>query len=120
MNAERAARQVPEESVRQLEKRPPTTTHGSNSEKEVDKNIAILGRFAETGNCGSRTFAARNDDSRPWFPRCDYDKFISCHCLGPLFSSEAKRTTCTSKPTNFRWLRIVHWRNDVLARLPAS
>ena len=47
IDAERDARQVLEERVRQLEKRPPTTTYGSNSEEEVDKNIAIIGGFAE-------------------------------------------------------------------------
>ena len=47
INAERAARQVLEERVRQLEKHPPTATHGSNSEEEVDKNIAIVGGFAD-------------------------------------------------------------------------
>ena len=36
-----------EERVCQLEKRPPTATHGSNSEEEVDKNIAIVGGFAD-------------------------------------------------------------------------
>ena len=44
---EERVRQVLEERVRQLEKRPPTTTYGSNSEEEVDKNIAIIGGFAE-------------------------------------------------------------------------
>lgn len=47
IDAERDARQVLEERVRQLEKRPPTATYGSNSEEEVDKNIAIIGGFAE-------------------------------------------------------------------------
>ena len=47
IDAERDARQVLEERVRQSEKRPPTTTYGSNSEEEVDKNIAIIGGFAE-------------------------------------------------------------------------
>eukprot|EP00434_Breviolum_minutum_P038741 symbB.v1.2.034380.t1/scaffold4427.1/size39785/3 len=47
IDAERDARQVLEERVRRLEKRPPTTTYGSNAEEEVDKNIAIIGSFAE-------------------------------------------------------------------------
>ena len=48
IDAERDARQVLGERVRQMEKRPPTATYGSNSEEEVDRNIAIISGFTET------------------------------------------------------------------------
>ena len=47
LDAERDARQMLEERVRQLEKHPPTTARGSHSEEGVDKNIAVIGGFAE-------------------------------------------------------------------------
>ena len=47
LQAERDARQMFEERVRQLEKHPPTGAVGTNSGKKVDKNIAVIGGFAE-------------------------------------------------------------------------
>ena len=47
LHAERDARQMLEERVRQLEKHPPTGAVGPNSEEKVDKNIAVIGGFTE-------------------------------------------------------------------------